>query len=92
MKTIDKNRRLPKEEYQRYYAYILDKYPICQVCKSNHAIEAHHSRYGAYKDDKTLVSICRQCHQIAHSNKHKWEKLLLPIANENWKKYCKDMI
>ena len=92
MKTIDKNRRLPKEEYQRYYAYIMAKYPICQVCDSNHSIEAHHTLYGAYKDDKTLVAVCRQCHQIVHSNKHKWEKLLLPIAKKNWLEFKENVI
>ena len=92
MKTINKFRRLPKEEYQRYYAYILDRYPICQVCESNYAIEAHHTLYGAYKDDKTLIAVCRQCHQIAHSNKHKWEKLLLPIAYLNWLEFKENVI
>lgn len=67
----------------------MSKYPVCQLCESNLSIEAHHSRYGAYKDDKTLIAVCRQCHQMAHSNKHKWEKLLLPIADLNWLEFNK---
>lgn len=87
MKVIDKTRKLSKSDYKKYYLYLTDKFPICQVCESEKTSQVHHVLYGSYKNDKTIIAICMQCHTIAHSNKHKWESLLLPIAQENWLNY-----
>ena len=91
MKTIDKDRRLSKKDYENYRIWLSNYQPCCQICNKI-ADDTHHVLFGAYKDDRTLVSLCRKHHEEAHKNKKEWEKILLPIANENWEKYCKDMI
>lgn len=91
MKTIDKDRRLSKKDYENYRTWLSNYQPFCQICNEL-ADDTHHVLFGAYKDDRTLVSLCREHHSDAHRDKKSWEKILLPIANENWEKYCKDMI
>jgi len=92
MKQIDKDRKLSKAEYKKYYDYLADMFPICKMCVTEKATQAHHVLYGSYKSDKTIITICNQCHLIAHSNKHKWEAILLPIANANWTEYHTNVI
>lgn len=61
LKTIDKDRRLPKSQFDKYLSHLVAKEPNCQICHSK-AIEAHHLLFGAYKDDRTLTTVCRLCH------------------------------
>ena len=87
MKLIDKNRRLSKTEYEKYRTWLADYQPRCQVC-NRIAHDTHHVLFGAYKDDRTLVSLCREHHSQAHKDKKAWESVLLPIAQENWSNYA----
>ena len=87
MKLIDKNRRLSKSEYEKYRTWLADYQPRCQVC-NRIADDTHHVLFGAYKDDRTLVSLCRRHHQMAHNEKDLFQELLLPIAQENWSNYA----
>lgn len=86
MKGIDKERRLSPKDYKRYIEWLADYQPRCQVCNKC-SDDLHHVLFGAYKDDRTLVSLCREHHSQAHKDKRAWEKILLPIAQENWKTY-----
>ena len=89
MKLIDKNRRLPKADYDNYREWLAETYQMCQIC--NQATDdTHHVLFGAYKDDRTLVCLCRECHSQAHKHKTEWQDKLLPIAKENWKNYKGD--
>ena len=87
MKLIDKDRRLSKAEYKKYRTWLADYQPRCQIC-NDVADDTHHVLFGAYKDDRTLVSLCRKCHEKAHKNKKAWESVLLPIARKNWSTYA----
>lgn len=87
IKTINKDRRLSKSAYKKYKEYLADLHFTCQIC-GEVADDTHHVLFGAYKDDRTLVSLCRKHHEEAHKDKKTWERVLLPIANYNWKIYC----
>lgn len=87
MKLIDKDRRLSKAEYKKYRTWLADYQPRCQICNKI-ADDIHHVLFGAYKDDRTLVSLCREHHAEAHKDKKAWESVLLPIAHENWEAYA----
>ena len=56
MKLIDKERRLPKAEYERYRLWLCDYQPACQIC-SNKADDTHHVLMGAFNDDIQVVMI-----------------------------------
>ena len=86
LKTIDKDRRLPRAEYENYRKWLADYQPRCQICNQT-ADDTHHVLFGAYKDDRTLVSLCRLCHMEAHKDKQQSIEKLLPIANQNWSTY-----
>ena len=63
----------------------------CQVCQTNPLHDLHHSIFGSYgadKDDRSLVGICRQCHEDCHSNKNgAINSKAIRIGRKNWKKY-----
>lgn len=81
-----KQNRLSKSEYKAFcdsIMYFSDG--ICQWCKKNQGADMHHSSYGcmgANKDDRTLVLLCRECHELAHSGANREE--LQIIGKENW--------
>lgn len=87
LKTIDKDRKLSKTQFDKYLSHLVNKEPNCQICHSK-AVEAHHLIFGAYKDDKTIISVCRECHQWCHANKHESIEKFMHIAQENWKAYA----
>ena len=88
MKTINKERRLPKEEYKRYCEYLANKYPMCQICGAK-AVDSHHLVFGAYKDDRTLLNTCRACHEWCHKNKHESIEKYTELGERNWQEYVK---
>ena len=86
-------KRMGKDELQRYRAWLFLTHPICQICNVNPASEAHHAvygRFGADKDDRTLVAACRECHYNIHHGGG------VPMSREaiegigwaNWAEYC----
>ena len=80
--------RMPKKEIIAYMRWVVNSFP-CQKC-GNMAQDAHHCLYGAYKDDRYLVALCRSCHQWAHANKKEGQALLMGIAEDNHKTYTKE--
>lgn len=87
LKTIDKDRRLSKAEYEKYRTWLADYQPRCQIY-NDVADDTHQVLFGAYKDDRTLVSLCRKCHSQAHKDKKSLEHVLLPIARKSWSTYA----
>jgi len=63
---------MPKAEYKKKCDWLFEKYPMCQICTINKSQDAHHTSFGnngADKDDRTIISICRECHDMIHHNK-----------------------
>lgn len=82
-------KKLPPKQLQAFKNYInkQTKY-ICQICNKRLAVEYHHALFGANKDDKTLVAICRHCHSDIHvkSDKEK-ESFAKLVGSKNWEEF-----
>lgn len=72
-----------KEIYQR----IVDNEPYCQLCGSTSYLHIHHIYYRSQLGktvEKNLIRLCSKCHQLVHSNKRKYQPVLLDMQ---YKKY-----
>ena len=89
MKVIDKDRKLPRSEYKDYLTWLKENVTVCQAntCFANVA-DYHHAQYGAYKNDRYLVGLCREHHEQAHKHKYVWIDTLMDLGHENWGKYA----
>ncbi len=88
-------KKLSQEKYFLFCGHILEKANyICQLCNSHAIDDMHHSKFGCFganKDDRSLVGICRSCHSAIHDkgNKKKRERAV-KIGEENWKGFCNE--
>lgn len=65
-----------KEIYQK----IVEKEYYCQLCGSPYNLHIHHIYYrsqGGLTVEKNLIRLCINCHQLVHSNKKKYQPMLL---------------
>lgn len=82
--------RLSKAEFEKFKNFLAYEHPMCQICGQAPSVEAHHvkfGRYGADKDDRKLIAVCRACHQWCHAHKHESIEKYERIADENWREY-----
>ena len=83
-----KENRLKHDELVLFKIFINDKANFgCQICHKNNIEEFHHlffGSYGADKDDRTLIGVCRECHEWCHSNKHQSQRDYKKVADLNW--------
>lgn len=52
----------------------------CRWCGTDQEVQIHHVRYrseGGPDTPRNLISICAECHALAHSNKKKYQPILL---------------
>lgn len=92
-------KRMTKIERKLYEEFICDKaLGKCQSDCYNNGVEYHHSQRGAYKDDRSIVLICRRCHTLIHNCEYKNadESLKLTLLAksrglENWKEYTTEV-
>ena len=71
------------------YEKITEEQPYCQLCGSTSYLHRHHIRYGAC-GRKTyfgnIIVLCDKCHRLVHSNKKKYQPLLIKMADEHERK------
>ena len=71
------------------YEKITEEQPYCQLCGSTYGLNRHHIRYGRV-GRKTyfgnIIVLCSKCHMIVHSNKRKWQPILIKMADEHERK------
>lgn len=86
-----KKNRLSRANYKKYAVWLSIEHPMCQdpSCK-NQADDHHHCKFGIYKDDTTLVNLCREHHIWAHANKKESQKRYMGVAQQNWSEYNGD--
>lgn len=64
------------------YKYITELEPYCQLCGSSYNLHRHHIRYGTC-GRKTyignIIVLCSNCHRLVHSNKKKWQPILIKL-------------
>lgn len=85
-----KDKRLSKTENLRFREWLTDNISLCQICGLNRPQDAHHLEWGCYgadKNDKKQIAVCRSCHEYSHANKEESQRLYMHIADENWNKY-----
>lgn len=84
------SKRLSKQENENFREFLAETYPACQICGWRRAVEAHHVVYGCYganKDDRKQISVCRECHLWCHANKKESIEKFESLADENWREY-----
>lgn len=84
------SKRLSKKENENFREFLAETYPACQICGWRRAVEAHHVVYGCYganKDDRKQISVCRECHDWCHANKKESIEKFESLADENWREY-----
>jgi len=72
-----------KEEKQVYDE--VNSQEICMWCHEQTGIERHHIRFGAcgrktYRGN--VILLCNSCHLKAHSNKKKYQPILIEIIDK----------
>jgi len=83
--------RMPKKQIKEYMHWIVNELsPLCQVCESAPSDDAHHLYFGAYKDDRYLLAVCRTCHQWCHANKKLSQLRYGAVVEENYEIYTKE--
>jgi hypothetical protein len=87
----DTPKRFPPKEYKAYQDHIKG-IGVCQVCEVSTNLDTpHHTKQGANKDDRSLICICIECHDILHrvgfETLAKTRLELLEIGEENWSSY-----
>jgi 5-methylcytosine-specific restriction endonuclease McrA len=58
---------------------------ICMLCNQARGQERHHIRYGAcgrhtYRGN--VILLCNECHDLVHSNKKKYQPILIKIIDD----------
>lgn len=76
---------MSKQEKQIYETIAAEE-PCCMLCGSPYDLNIHHIRYGSCGRNTylgNLIRLCMNCHSKVHSNKRKWQPVLIVIANEH---------
>lgn len=75
-----------KKQEKIVYQTISEEEPYCQICGQTYNLHRHHIRYGAC-GRKTyfgnVIVLCETCHRMVHSNKKKWQPVLIEMADEH---------
>ena len=71
------------------YEKITEEQPYCQLCGSTSYLHRHHIKYGSC-GRKTyfgnIIVLCDKCHRLVHSNKKKYQPVLIKMADEHERK------
>ena len=87
----DTPQRFSEAEYRKYQDFI-KSFEICQVYDVSTNLDTpHHTKQGSNKDDRSLICICIECHDILHrvgySTLNKSRMQLQAIGVSNWSLY-----
>lgn len=91
----DNPRKMSKADKENLEDFInIKSLGKCQCGCGRDGVEYHHSKRGAYKDDRSIMLICRRCHTLIHNCEYKnvdeTSRLTLLAKDEgksNWKAY-----
>lgn len=78
-----KKRRITVSKATYNYVIERDKY-CCRLCGSTNWISLHHIKYRSERKDlindaSNCIMLCEGCHRLVHSNKKKWQPILLEM-------------
>lgn len=72
---------------KQIYQQIIENEPYCQLCGSTSYLHIHHIYYRSQlgkTTPKNLIRLCNNCHNLVHTNKKKYQPILLELQ---YKKY-----
>lgn len=80
-KVSNKRVTVTKQTYESVYTRDNGR---CVLCHSNELIQLHHVLYRSERKDlindpNNCVLLCCKCHQLVHSNKKKYQPILLEL-------------
>ncbi len=82
--------KLSKKTFREYRSFLAVENPTCQICKNDVSADLHHlffGNFGADKDDRYLIAVCRRCHEWCHRNKKQSQLEYKDLAVKNWRKF-----
>lgn len=59
----------------------------CRLCGSTNWLQLHHVLYRSQRRDlinniDNCIMLCEECHRLVHSNKKKWQPILIKMAKD----------
>lgn len=75
------------------YKTIVEEEPYCMLCGSTYWLQIHHVYYrsqGGLTIKKNLIRLCDKCHKLVHSNKKKYQPMLLEIQYKKYGHFTKN--
>lgn len=78
---------------KKVYQQICEEEPYCILCGSNYWLQVHHIYYrsqGGLTVKKNLIRLCQKCHNLVHSNKKKYQPMLLEIQYKKYGYFTKE--
>lgn len=83
---------MTKEE-KYVYDTITEEQPCCMLCGSTYWLQIHHIYYrsqGGITTKQNLIRLCEKCHRLVHSNKKKYQPLLLEMQYKKYGYFTKE--
>lgn len=77
------------------YKKIAEEEPYCQLCGSTSYLHIHHIYYRSQLGltiPRNLIRLCYRCHQKVHSNKKKYQPILLEIQYRKYGHFMKEEV
>ena len=83
------------KQEKEIYKKIVENEPFCQLCGSTYNLHIHHIYYRSQlglTTPKNLIRLCSRCHQLVHSNKKKYQPILLELQYKKYGYFSKEEV
>lgn len=80
---------------KQIYKQIIESEPYCQLCGSTYFLQVHHIYYRSQLGltvPKNLIRLCDRCHRLVHSNKRKYQPMLLELQYKKYGEFKKSEV
>ena len=80
---------------KKVYQKIIEEQPYCQLCGKTNYLQIHHIYYRSQlglTTEKNLIRLCSMCHHLVHSNKKKYQPMLLEHQYKKYGKFEKEEV
>jgi hypothetical protein len=86
-KPKKRKKKSNKKLHQALYQECVRDMPSCMMCGSHYWNQVHHIVYSPIRitEKGKLIVLCKDCHDLAHSNEKKYRPILLEIVRKFYK-------